>query len=41
MKTTIATFKDKASHPEHAVVVIFDLEGFSKFFSTRCAKLCT
>ncbi|MBS3915233.1 MAG: hypothetical protein KG003_12105 [Bacteroidetes bacterium] len=31
--TTISTFKDKASFPEQAVVMIFDLEGFSKFFS--------
>ncbi|MFZ1665761.1 MAG: hypothetical protein WBO28_14585 [Flavobacteriales bacterium] len=33
MKTTISTFKPKASYPEEAIVVIFDLEGFSKFFS--------
>ena len=33
MKTTISTFKEKASHPEQAIVMIFDLEGFSKFFS--------
>lgn len=33
MKTTITTFKERASYPQHAVVMIFDLEGFSKFFS--------
>lgn len=33
MKTTITTFKANASHPEQAIVMIFDLEGFSKFFS--------
>lgn len=33
MKTTISTFQDKASYPEQAIVLIFDLEGFSKFFS--------
>jgi class 3 adenylate cyclase len=26
-------FKQSASHPEQAIVMIFDLEGFSKFFS--------
>jgi class 3 adenylate cyclase len=33
MKTTISTFKPKASFAEQAIVLIFDLEGFSKFFS--------
>lgn len=33
MNTTISTFKSKASYPEQAIVMIFDLEGFSKFFS--------
>ena len=33
MKTTISTFKATASYPEQAIVMIFDLEGFSKFFS--------
>jgi len=33
MKTTISTFKPRASFPEQAIVLIFDLEGFSKFFS--------
>lgn len=30
---TITTFKSTASYPEQAIVMIFDLEGFSKFFS--------
>lgn len=29
----ISTFKPKASYPEQAIVMIFDLERFSKFFS--------
>lgn len=29
----ISTFKNKGSYPEQAIVMIFDLEGFSKFFS--------
>jgi len=33
MKTTIAPFKPNASPAEKAIVLIFDLEGFSKFFS--------
>lgn len=33
MQTTISSFKPTASYPERAIVVIFDLEGFSKFFS--------
>lgn len=33
MKTTISTFKPRASYPEQAIVMIFDLEGFSQFFS--------
>jgi class 3 adenylate cyclase len=33
MKTTISTFKPKASFAEQAIVLVFDLEGFSKFFS--------
>ena len=33
MKTTISTFKPRASYPEQAIVLIFDLEGFSRFFS--------
>jgi class 3 adenylate cyclase len=31
--TTISTFKQRASYPDQAIVMIFDLEGFSKFFS--------
>jgi class 3 adenylate cyclase len=33
MKTIISTFKSTASFPEHAIVMTFDLEGFSQFFS--------
>lgn len=33
MITTISTFKPTASYPEQAIVLVFDLEGFSKFFS--------
>lgn len=33
MTTTITTFKEKASYPEQGIVMIFDLEGFSSFFS--------
>ncbi len=33
MKTVIESFKPKASLPKQAIVVVFDLEGFSKFFS--------
>ena len=33
MKTTISAFKSAPSLPEQAIVLIFDLEGFSKFFS--------
>ena len=33
MKTTTSTFKPRASYPEQAIVMIFDLEGFSQFFS--------
>ncbi|KOS07140.1 hypothetical protein AM493_14645 [Flavobacterium akiainvivens] len=33
MKTTIGLFKPTASYPKQAIVVLFDLEGFSKFFS--------
>jgi len=33
MKTVIESFKPKASLPKQAIVVLFDLEGFSKFFS--------
>jgi len=33
MKTTISTFKHAAASQEQAIVLIFDLEGFSKFFS--------
>lgn len=39
MKTTISTFKSTASHPEQAIVMIFDLEGFSKFFSQPDVQL--
>jgi len=38
MKTTINKFKSKASQPEQGLVVIFDLEGFSKFFSQPDVK---
>jgi len=31
--TTITTFKPRASYPEQAIVLIFDLENFSGFFS--------
>lgn len=33
MKTTFSSFQSKASFPIHAIVLLFDLEGFSKFFS--------
>ena len=33
MKTTISAFKQTTSFPEQAIVLIFDLEDFSKFFS--------
>lgn len=33
MKTIIGQFKPSASLPQQALVMIFDLEGFSKFFS--------
>jgi class 3 adenylate cyclase len=33
MKNRIKTFKSTASLPKHGLVLIFDLEGFSKFFS--------
>jgi class 3 adenylate cyclase len=33
METTIKNFKPKASLPKQGIVVLFDLEGFSKFFS--------
>lgn len=33
MKTIISAFKHAASITEQAIVLIFDLEGFSKFFS--------
>lgn len=33
MKTLISSFKQTASLPDQAIVLIFDLEGFSKFFS--------
>lgn len=33
MKTIISAFKHVASIPEQAIILIFDLEGFSKFFS--------
>jgi class 3 adenylate cyclase len=31
--TSRSIFKPRASYPEQAIVMIFDLEGFSKFFS--------
>lgn len=33
MKSTIGQFKGTASLPQQGIAVIFDLEGFSKFFS--------
>lgn len=33
MNTTISSFKQESSQPLQAIVLIFDLEGFSKFFS--------
>nr|WP_067063880.1 hypothetical protein [Mucilaginibacter sp. L294] len=33
MENKISNFKPEASYPEQAVVMIFDLEGFSQFFS--------
>jgi class 3 adenylate cyclase len=33
VKTSISSFKPTASYPQKAVVMIFDLEGFSNFFS--------
>ncbi len=33
MKTTISAFKQITTVPEQAIVLIFDLEGFSNFFS--------
>jgi class 3 adenylate cyclase len=33
MKTTIGTFKPTGSLPQQGIVLLFDLEGFSKFFS--------